>query len=48
MVHGILHLAGYDDGQPGPRRVMKRRENKLLKDLSRRFVLRKLERQKNV
>jgi probable rRNA maturation factor len=48
MIHGILHLAGYDDTRPGRRRVMKQRENKLLKDLSCRFVLRTLERPKNV
>jgi probable rRNA maturation factor len=48
MVHGVLHLAGCDDTRLGLRRVMKRRENKLLKDLSRRFDLRKLERPKNV
>jgi probable rRNA maturation factor len=48
VIHGMLHLAGYDDTRPALRRVMKRRENKLLKDLSRLFVLRKLERPKHV
>jgi rRNA maturation RNase YbeY len=48
VVHGILHLAGLDDTRPALRRAMKRRENKLLKDLSRRFVLRKLAPGKNV
>ena len=47
LIHGLLHLAGYDDTKPELRRVMKRRENKWLKDLSRRFVLRKLERRKD-
>jgi rRNA maturation RNase YbeY len=42
VVHGLLHLAGFDDTRPALRRAMKRRENKLLKDLSRLFVLRKL------
>jgi len=48
LVHGILHLAGFDDTRPALRRVMKRRENKLLKDLSGRFILRKLSPPKNV
>ncbi|HWD18070.1 MAG TPA: rRNA maturation RNase YbeY [Verrucomicrobiae bacterium] len=47
-VHGLLHLAGYDDTQPALRRVMKRQENKLLKALSSRFELRTLARRKNV
>jgi probable rRNA maturation factor len=42
VAHGALHLAGHDDLQPAARRVMKREENKLLKELSRRFDLRKL------
>jgi probable rRNA maturation factor len=42
LVHGILHLEGCDDTDPRSRRVMKRRENKLLKDLSARFNLGKL------
>ena len=46
LVHGLLHLEGYDDAGPGPRRAMKRRENKLLKELSRRFDLGKLGRHK--
>ena len=47
LAHGLLHIQGHDDTRPGPRRRMKRRENKLLKDLSRRFDLGKLERRKN-
>jgi rRNA maturation RNase YbeY len=47
LAHGILHLEGHDDKAPGPRRVMKREENKLVKELSRRFDLGKLERDKN-
>jgi rRNA maturation RNase YbeY len=42
LVHGVLHLEGYDDTDPVSRRAMKRRENKLLKELSRRFDLGKL------
>jgi len=48
LVHGALHLAGHDDLQPAARRVMKREENRLLKELSQRFDLRKLEGRKNV
>lgn len=46
LVHGLLHLEGYDDAGPGPRRVMKRRENHLLNSLSRRFDLGRLGRHK--
>jgi probable rRNA maturation factor len=42
LVHGVLHLEGFDDTDPASRRAMKRRENKLLKELSRRFALGKL------
>jgi probable rRNA maturation factor len=41
-VHGILHLSGYDDQKAGDRVRMKQAENRLLRDLSRRFNLRKL------
>jgi len=44
LVHGILHLEGCDDAKPRARRAMKRREDLLLKELSRRFELNKLER----
>jgi probable rRNA maturation factor len=46
LIHGILHLEGHDDLESGPRRAMKREENKLVKALSRRFDLGKLERAK--
>ena len=46
IVHGVLHLEGHDDLQPAPRLKMKRAENRLLKELSRRFDLGKLERTK--
>lgn len=42
IVHGILHLLGYDDLRPDLRRKMKREENRLLRKLSRRFALSKL------
>jgi probable rRNA maturation factor len=45
LVHGVLHLEGWEDGGPAARRAMKRRENQLLKELSRRFDLDKLEKQ---
>jgi probable rRNA maturation factor len=46
LAHGILHLEGHDDLASGPRRRMKREENKLVKELSQRFDLGKLERGK--
>ena len=42
VIHGILHLVGYDDIRPADRRKMKREENRLLKKVSRLFALRKL------
>jgi probable rRNA maturation factor len=33
LVHGVLHLRGYDDNRPTSRRKMKREENRLLKAL---------------
>jgi len=42
VVHGVLHLQGYDDLEPAKRRVMKREENRLVKALAQRFALRKL------
>ncbi|HEY3862184.1 MAG TPA: rRNA maturation RNase YbeY [Verrucomicrobiae bacterium] len=42
LVHGALHLEGFDDTDAVSRRVMKRRENKLLKELSARFDLSKM------
>lgn len=37
-VHGILHLQGYDDLQPGPRGRMKREEDRLVGRLAARFA----------
>ena len=35
VIHGLLHLTGYDDRRPGDRRRMKREENRLLRQLHR-------------
>lgn len=42
LVHGVLHLLGYDDSRPGERRKMKREESRRLRELSRRFSLAQL------
>jgi len=42
VVHGILHLLGYDDRQPAARRQMKREEDRLLAQLAGRFPFRRL------
>ena len=42
VIHGVLHLRGFDDLQPAARRKMKREENRLLKEVDHRFPLRKL------
>jgi len=42
IVHGVLHLLGHDDHRVAARRKMKREENRLLRELSRRFALSKL------
>ncbi len=42
LVHGVLHLEGFDDKASPSRLAMKRRENSLLKALSLRFSLGKL------
>jgi probable rRNA maturation factor len=39
IVHGILHLVGYDDLTPELRRKMKRAENLLLRKLAKKFSL---------
>ena len=39
IVHGILHLQGYDDRRKIDRLRMKRRENQLLKQLTQTFAL---------
>ena len=42
-VHAVLHLRGYDDLQPAKRRVMKREENRLMRELAQRFDFVELE-----
>jgi probable rRNA maturation factor len=42
LVHGVLHLLGFDDSSAGARRRMKRKEGRLLGGLSRRFSLAQL------
>jgi rRNA maturation RNase YbeY len=42
VLHGLLHLHGHDDSRPAARRKMKREENRLLRELARRFRLSKL------
>jgi probable rRNA maturation factor len=37
VVHGILHLHGYDDQTPNGRRRMRRAERRLMSQLSKRF-----------
>lgn len=37
LVHGLLHLDGYDDNTPEARAIMKRVENKWVKMLDQRF-----------
>ncbi|MFZ0825937.1 MAG: rRNA maturation RNase YbeY [Verrucomicrobiia bacterium] len=44
IVHGALHLTGHDDRRPIARRNMKRVENHLVRQLSRRFSLAQLSR----
>lgn len=39
ILHGLLHLRGYDDTRPAARRAMKRAENRLLRRVTRRFAL---------
>ena len=39
LVHGLLHLAGYDDRHPRARQKMKRVEDRLLKEVAGRFTL---------
>ncbi|MBI2947284.1 MAG: rRNA maturation RNase YbeY [Verrucomicrobia bacterium] len=44
VINGVLHLRGFDDLKPGARRVMKRQENRLLRQLGQRFRFRALTR----
>ncbi len=42
LVHGVLHLCGYDDRTPGVRREMKRLEDRCLRSLAEVYNLRKV------
>jgi probable rRNA maturation factor len=42
IIHGVLHLLGFDDWSAGARRKMKREENRRLREITRRFPLSKL------
>jgi probable rRNA maturation factor len=44
IVHGVLHLLGYDDLKPHLRREMKRKENRFVRQLAKRFSLAQLSR----
>ena len=44
LIHGILHLRGYDDSAPGLRGTMKREENQLMTAAAGRFPLSRLAR----
>lgn len=46
LVHGVLHLRGYDDLRAADRRKMKREENRLLRETGRRFPISKLARRR--
>ncbi len=39
LIHGLLHLQGYDDACPPARRKMKREEDRLLKEIAKQFPL---------
>jgi probable rRNA maturation factor len=45
-IHGILHLMGYDDKKPKPRRVMKAKENEIVQHLEKEFSLKQIGRLK--
>ena len=42
VVHGILHLRGFDDLDAAKRKVMKREENRIVRRLGKRFDLRQI------
>ena len=45
LIHGLLHLRGYDDQHPAARRRMKRQEDRLLRRISKQFDLGRLKAQ---
>lgn len=42
VIHGLLHLRGFDDLEPAARRAMKREENRLRRRAGREFTLAQL------
>lgn len=42
IIHGLLHLSGFDDLDPARRRVMKRAESRILQNVAARFPLSRL------
>jgi probable rRNA maturation factor len=46
LIHGVLHLLGFDDHRAIDRRKMKREENRLLREITRRFPISKLARRR--
>ncbi len=48
LVHGLLHLSGFDDQQVPAQRRMKREEDRLVKELGKRFRLSSLARRSPV
>ena len=42
VIHGVLHLLGYDDLEPAARRKMKQVEGRWVRKIGRRFALSKL------
>jgi probable rRNA maturation factor len=45
VIHGILHLCGYDDLKPAPRREMKQEESRLLRKVAKVHDLERIGRQ---
>jgi probable rRNA maturation factor len=41
IIHGVLHLLGFNDSSAGTRRKMKREENRRLREITRHFPLSK-------
>jgi probable rRNA maturation factor len=46
LIHGVLHLRGFEDGQTAARRAMRQEEKRWLHQLSKTFSLRQLARRK--
>ncbi|MGZ8940492.1 MAG: rRNA maturation RNase YbeY [Limisphaerales bacterium] len=42
MVHGVLHLRGFDDSAPANRKVMKREEKRLVRQMRAQFDVREI------